>query len=367
MSGRGEVRFGFTVAPVGAAGTSDADMYREVLVDCELGQSLGYDSAWFLEHHFTDYFPTPSPMVHMAHVAGRLPDLSLGTAVLVTPWYHPIRFAEEVAMLSVLSERPLHLGLGRGTAKLEYDAWGVDQEEARDRFRECLEITRLAHTGEPFSYQGTYFTLGRTVPTRPKANTERINFYGAIGSPGSAGIMAELDLAPMGVANFPLHIMKGVIDTWETETERLGRALDRDRPLMIQAWIADTDAEARALAKRWVPPFFALQAAHYEADQQAYKDIKGYEQFAKFFANLQKLADPANLDPWLDLQLAGTPQTAARGLQSYIDMGFSYFVIQVATVGIARPVRHDMLRRFAEEVAPAFSRSFGGRKRAAAE
>ncbi|MDA0705008.1 MAG: LLM class flavin-dependent oxidoreductase [Proteobacteria bacterium] len=352
------VHFGHTVAPVDRVGADDAALYRECLIDCEFGQALGYDGAWFLEHHFTDYFPTPSPMLFMAYAAARVPGLSLGTAVLVTPWYHPLRFAEEVAMLSLLSERPLHLGIGRGTAKLEYDAWGVDMEEARERFAECLEITRLAHAGEPFQFEGKHFRMGRKVPMRPAPRTERINFYGAIGSPNSAEIMADLDLPPLVVANFPLHVQTRVIEAWENRTRARGGRLDRDRPIMVQAWIADTDAEAQALVRRWAPPYFDLQARHYQPDENAYQDIKSYEQFAKFFGNLKRMADPEQMGPWIDLQFVGTPATVRRQVQVYIDIGFNRFIIQVATYGVPRAVRHEMLRRFATDVAPEFSDRF---------
>ncbi|MGE0094760.1 MAG: LLM class flavin-dependent oxidoreductase, partial [Alphaproteobacteria bacterium] len=87
--------------------------------------------------------------------------------------------------------------------------------------------------------------------------------------------------------------------------------------------------------------------------------VKGYEQFSKFFGNLKKMADPAQMDPWIDLQLCGTAKTAAKQLQRYIEIGFDSFIIQVATYGVPRALRHDLLSRFAQEVAPAFAPKFG--------
>ena len=57
---------------------------------------------WLIEHHFSDYFPTPSPLILASHIAGRFPELSLGTCVVVLPWYEPLRLAGEIAMLSLL-------------------------------------------------------------------------------------------------------------------------------------------------------------------------------------------------------------------------------------------------------------------------
>ena len=113
-----DVSFGFQAAAAGAGSESDHQLYRDLIDDCALGYRLGYDAAWLLEHHFSDYYPTPSPLLLMAHIAARFPDLSLGTSVLVLPWYHPLRLAEEIAMLGTLTRGRLHLGIGRGTLDL---------------------------------------------------------------------------------------------------------------------------------------------------------------------------------------------------------------------------------------------------------
>jgi luciferase-like monooxygenase len=67
-----------------------------------LGAKLGYDAAWVVEHHFSDYYPTPSPLLLLSHIAARCPGFGLGTAVLVTSWHQPLRMAEEIAMLRLL-------------------------------------------------------------------------------------------------------------------------------------------------------------------------------------------------------------------------------------------------------------------------
>ena len=118
----GEIEFGFATTAVDAPGATDSELYRSLLAECERNQSLGFTTAWALEHHFSDYFPTPDTLLLLANLAPRFPDLGLGTAVLVTPWHHPLRLAEQIAMLSVLGAAPLHLGLGRGTAKFEFES-----------------------------------------------------------------------------------------------------------------------------------------------------------------------------------------------------------------------------------------------------
>ena len=141
-----DIRFGFQAAASDVAGVPDQQLYRDLMSDCALGHRLGYDAAWLLEHHFSDYYPTPSPLLMMAHIAAKFPDLSLGTSVLVLPWYHPLRLAEEIAMLNSLTQGTLHLGIGRGTARMEYDAYNIDMNEGRARF---AEVFRIVEQGLP--------------------------------------------------------------------------------------------------------------------------------------------------------------------------------------------------------------------------
>jgi alkanesulfonate monooxygenase SsuD/methylene tetrahydromethanopterin reductase-like flavin-dependent oxidoreductase (luciferase family) len=184
----GEVEFGFVASAADAPGTPDHELYRTVLEDVEFHADLGYTTAWLIEHHFSDYFPTPSPLILASHIAARFPELSLGTCVLVTPWYQPLRLAGEIAMLSLLTEQPLHLGLGRGTAKYEFDAFGVDMQESRQRFEEAYEILTLALSGEAFTYQGTYLQ----VPKQADPPVRRHRQPGQRGGHGQARPPAHL-------------------------------------------------------------------------------------------------------------------------------------------------------------------------------
>ena len=241
----GGVEFGCVIAAAGSPEASDFDGYRGMLADCELYSQLGYDTAWVLEHHFSDYFPTPDPAVLIAHLAGRYPHLSFGTCVIVTPWHHPLRLAGQIAMLTELTDRPLHLGLGRGTAKLEFDAFGLDMGEARQRFQETWEILRLGMAGEPFSYPGRLRPIPEPVRIRPAPRTGQLHFYGAIGSPGSAAIMARLGLPPLCNTIGDIQQQAGTLRAWEVAATDVGLSTSGVTfPIMIDCIVEDTDEEA---------------------------------------------------------------------------------------------------------------------------
>ncbi len=346
-------KFAVQIGAVDKDGASDYDMYREAVADARLTQELGYDAAWLVEHHFSDYYPTPNPLMFLSHVAAACPGLGLGSAVMVLPWYDPVRFAEDVSMLAMVAEGPLYIGMGRGTAKLEYDALRVPMQEARERFRECWKVMQLALKGEPFTFDGQFTKLNRPIRIRPTLPADReITFFGAIGSPGSAEIMADLGLPPLTLAQFPDHMLVKILGRWSARNGELGGAAAPLLPISAKCFVADTDEEAREEARGHLARFYKLQAEHYATDTTAWDDIPGYEQFAKIFQNMKLMGDPAQNDPILDRSLIGSPETVARRVNELRAIGFNYFLISNATAGVPREARHRMMRRFAEEVIP---------------
>ncbi len=347
--------FAFQIGAVGEPGLTDRALYREAIADAELMHRQGaWDAAWMVEHHFSDYYPQPNPLLFLSHIAAACPGLGLGTAVMVLPWYDPVRFAEDLAMLATLSDGPLHIGMGRGTAKSEYDAFGIPMEEARDRFRECWDFTHRAFQGGAFTYQGVHTRWAQPTALRPQPEPGRVpHFYGAIGSLESAAIMAGLGLPPLCLSSFPDHLLRKILETWAEQARAAGHDPAAARfPLSIKCFVAETDAAAREQALEHLPRFFDLQVRHYQSDDAPWGDIPGYQQFNRMFGNLRKLTDPANLGPYLAQNLVGSPATVARRLRQLMDLGFDYFVVSNATYGVPRAVRHETLRRFAEEVIP---------------
>lgn len=350
-----ELTFGIQAAPVGEK--PDHELYPEVVEDCRLAYELGYDSAWFLEHAFSDYYPTPSPLIFLSHVAAAVPNLNLGTAVLVLPWYNPLRIAGEIAMVNTLTKGRLMLGIGRGTAKSEYDAYGVDMNEARGRLVEVHRIVETALKGEPFTYDGTYFKITKPVQIRPAPFGKEVQFYGAIGSPGSAENVARMGLPLLCQSQFPPHVLTRVLQAWEGAIEKKPRPA-APHVISMRAIVAESDEAAQEIARKYLPRAFEVQRRHYLPEADPWEGIPEYAGFARMFENLGKLTDPDNLGPFMQLQLIGGPETVARRIEAIAELGFEYIVVAAAPPGFPQKLRQDTYRRFAREVAPRFSSRF---------
>ncbi len=359
--------FGWMMGAVGADGDSDLALYREMLADAELGHALGYDAAWVIEHHFSDYYPTPSPLMVLSNIAARCPGFGLGTAVIVTPWHHPLRIAEEIAMLTLLSDGPLRIGLGRGNAPLEYEAFGLSMAEAKDRFQECWEIVQLALKGKPFTYKGAFLSVPREVTLRPAPRLENVTFFGAIGQPSSAEKLADLGLPPMLTGHTPIDAQRKVLESWDAATLRRGGSTDAPKLCSPITIIADTDREAIELTRRYVPRWYELQVKHYAFDAARYADVPGYGSFAETHKRRLVYCDPDNLGPLIESSLIGSAATVRAQLQRFLDAGYNYVMVNPSLPGLPHRLRQDWLTRFARDVMPHFGAGRESAPRAAAQ
>lgn len=134
--------------------------YGAILDQIVALEELGYDSVWFGEHHYAQYsFGSPAVMATAA--AARTSKIRLGTGVSLVPLHHPLRLAEEYAMVDVLSGGRLEYGIGRGFLKSAYDLFGVDTEESHRRYREGAEVLVKAWqaAGAPFDTDGEFYRL----------------------------------------------------------------------------------------------------------------------------------------------------------------------------------------------------------------
>ena len=113
---------------------TDHEVYQADVALADLAEPLGFESIWGLEHHFTGYAMCPDPMQFLTYMAGRTQHVKLGSMVAVLPWHNPLRLAEQIIMLDHLSNGRLVLGMGRGTGKIEFDAFGINMGTARQQF-----------------------------------------------------------------------------------------------------------------------------------------------------------------------------------------------------------------------------------------
>ncbi len=150
-------------------GVSEAESFQEGFRLVDASEEMGLDGVWLAELHFNPARSVLSaPIVVASSIATRTRRLRLGMAVHVLPLNNPLRIAEEIATLDQISEGRFDFGVGRSGFARSYDLYGIPYVESRERFREALNIILQAWKGEPFSYDGEFYTFeGASVWPRP--------------------------------------------------------------------------------------------------------------------------------------------------------------------------------------------------------
>jgi probable F420-dependent oxidoreductase len=144
-------------------------LYRETLDQAAYAEELGFSSVWLSEHHFSAEGYLPSLAAVLGALAVRTSRVRLGTAVLLAPLHHPLRLAEDLAVVDQLSGGRLDVGIAPGYKPDEFAVLGVPKGERGARTDETIEILQLAWRGERFSYAGKHFTFDDVIVAPPPA------------------------------------------------------------------------------------------------------------------------------------------------------------------------------------------------------
>lgn len=144
------------------------ELYRSTLAQIRHADEIGIDGIWVAEHHFTDsYISCPNPM--LAAIAVQTSRVRIGTSISLTPMYDPLRLAEELAIVDILSDGRVELGAGLGWAVDEYLAFGVDPKQRVSRMREVIEVVQRCWADELLTYEGKHFSYqGLNVLPKPR-------------------------------------------------------------------------------------------------------------------------------------------------------------------------------------------------------
>jgi alkanesulfonate monooxygenase SsuD/methylene tetrahydromethanopterin reductase-like flavin-dependent oxidoreductase (luciferase family) len=145
-------------------GVTQTGAFRDIFETADRAEAYGIDCVWLGEIHFTPTRSVISASLQVASaIATRTKRLRVGTAVQVLPLNHPLRIAEEVATVDHISEGRFEFGIGRSGVVRTYDVYGVPYAESQARFREALEIIRLAWKGEAFTYTGQFYRVDNAI------------------------------------------------------------------------------------------------------------------------------------------------------------------------------------------------------------
>ena len=337
----------------GWSNVSDEQVWNEELHLARLAADLGFDVLWSVEHHFNDYSFCPDNLQLMSYLAALCPDVDLGTAAVILPWHDPLRVAEQVSVLEHLSGGRLRLGIGRGLARREFEAFRSTMNESRERFDEAATmILRALRTGF-IEGDGPFYPQPRTeIRPRPTRSFDG-RVYAVASSDDSVVAAARLNAHMVMFADRPWPMRMPAIQK-HRELVREMHGMEACPPLLADFCVCTpTPHGAEAIARQYMGKFVESNFYHYELLGPHFSTVKGYDAYAQKIALAREIGMDGIVSAFMEAAVWGTPDrilTKLEGRRAIV--GDFELATSFRFGGTPFDVAESGLRLYAKEVLP---------------
>ena len=369
----------FTTVSASAGGaTNAAEMLDNLRQQTVLAEELGFEAMWLGEHHFGPHGigDLPNPILLGADLAARTSRIRIGQMANIAPWWHPIRLAEDLAILDNLTEGRIEVGFGRGIWPYEGPQFHANADprkdaENRELFRETIEVVRKIWSDEYFSHQGENYSFpaDNTVFSHPSyppdpawQDGERVTrlrvtprpyqkphppLWMTVSTDRSVTTAAELGLKACYWQPPPLRIRQRMELYAEVRSKLEGRpfSLGEDQAVMRSTYVASSMEDARRDAEAGIMSGFIFN-----------DPFRGRQVFTN---PGEELNDDVRLD-WDFLEprtlLVGSPDHVAEKIQELREVcSLDCLLVEFAHGGIPQRKILRNLENFATRVMPRFT------------
>ncbi len=306
-------------------------VYERALERIEVMDRSGYDAFWHAEHHFSGYSVCPSEHLMGMHVADRTQNLRIGMAVSLAAFYHPLRLAEEVALLDVMSGGRVNWGAGRGFDPKEFAAFGVPREESHERFREAVAIVIEAWTHERICFQGKHWSFDDVEVLPKPLQDPHPPVWVAATSPDSVRWAASIGHAILMDPHASFEQIARKYELYRDELAGNGHSIEgKQIPMARLLAVSESASEAEQIARSGA----AWTVGAYANPAKLPAGTKGAEPAAD---PVQRYVD--------EVVLHGTPEQLADRLQQLQEEMYLDYLL-------CAPLSHTSFTLFTEKVLP---------------
>jgi alkanesulfonate monooxygenase SsuD/methylene tetrahydromethanopterin reductase-like flavin-dependent oxidoreductase (luciferase family) len=339
-------------------GVSDAEMMRKETAIALVADEIGMDFLLLPEHHFDpNYSMMPDNMQWLSYLAGKTDRIKLGTGAIILPWHdNPTRIAEKISMLQVVLGDRFLLGFGRGLAREEYRAFGVDMNTARERFDQSAEIILdILETGIA-EYDTPHFKQSRTTITpKPEFGYRDRGFFSVAMTPDSGVAAANLGGTMMSFVQLPWDQHNAAVEAWRERFREVHPNKNPGAPVFSDFTYCHEDAAtAEKVAREYLSKYYLSVIKHYDFDGSHWGETKGYQAYQAGASALQEIGLEAACEGFVQSQAWGTPeQIIAKWTQRAEITGELRPAMAVSYAGMPFDMVEQSLRLIGEKVAPA--------------
>ncbi|MCL4319567.1 MAG: LLM class flavin-dependent oxidoreductase [Firmicutes bacterium] len=337
-----------------AYGSSRQDpnlMVKQLAEQGVLAEELGFHSFWVPEHHFALLGVLPSPSLLLAYVAARTKRLRLAPATVLLPVNHPVRMAEEFALLDVLSDGRAIFSAGRGYDKREYDVFETNFEQSRNIFFEQLEIIKGLWTNSTYSHSGSFYHIPETtIVPRPVQHPYPPIYLAAFSGPTikKAAEMGENVIFAPFAASMVFGSVAKAVETFQTESQAHG-FLNKKTKISYFLNVVENKSEEEKTKQRMMKYFHGILPAFPSDPTTAPPHIR-------YFVDIvEKLKAMQTTDLSDQTIIVGDPETCVTALKKAEAAGVDEVILYLNFGGLSHRETVTSMENVAKYILPHFN------------
>jgi len=343
---------------------SEYEVYRQAIDQVAFAEQEGFESAWVAEHHFLEEVShaAASDMI-LAAMAEHTSTMRLGygVALMSSPLNHPLRVAERVATLDILSNGRVELGTGRSTTSYQLSPFGIDLADTRGMWEESIEIIPRMWTEERFEHKGPYFNIPpRNVLPKPLQKPHP-PMWVACTQPETATVAGEKGLGGLFMSSSGPARTKERIDLYRDALKTakpVGAEVNSKVGIFIFSFCASDDAAARSIGGPEALWYRQSLAAIFN---QEWDRLASVPDSYKYHAGSRTRFDADNAADYNKLIDSGTfcmgdPDACIKTLEEYAALDPDEVVLIMQAGRIPHDKIMESIRLFGREIIPEFKR-----------
>jgi alkanesulfonate monooxygenase SsuD/methylene tetrahydromethanopterin reductase-like flavin-dependent oxidoreductase (luciferase family) len=342
-----------------ASPAAEQQVFHDAVAQAELADRLGYHCAWAVEHHgLQRYSHSSAPEVFLSFVAARTRRIRIGHGVTLLPfaYNHPIRVAERIAALDILSQGRVNFGTGKSSSQVEQRAFQVDATTLTAQWEEALRmVVQMWRTGE-FQYQRGAFSIPAT-PILPKPVQEpHPPLFTACTSPGSAQRAGHLGLGALCFSQGTFEEIGQQVSAYRdaaAAAEPIGVEATRHFACAPAALVLPDDREACRYGFRGAR-FFGTALDHYYKTWQPGAILTASTEFLPE-EMLKAAMALRNRDDGSYKMICGAPSFAREQVQRFVALGVDELILVMQMGTVPSELVLESIKTFGEQVLPHFA------------
>jgi alkanesulfonate monooxygenase SsuD/methylene tetrahydromethanopterin reductase-like flavin-dependent oxidoreductase (luciferase family) len=337
----------------------EALVFHQCVEQAQLADELGYHCIWEVEHHgLYEYSHSSAPEIFLAYIAALTKRIRIGHGCTLLPhrYNHPIRIAERIATLDILSRGRVNWGTAKSGTRVEREAFEVDPETVHAQWREALEMIPRMWSSELYSHQGRFFNIPPTAIIPKPVQRPHPPIFAACSKPEQS---VEIGLLGLGALNLAIYHDEQLGDRVReyraaiADAKPLAGSVNNHFACNPATFVLKDDYKACQYGLRGAT-FFLKSLVHYYGPERPTGRIPVSRDFLPS-DQMERFRRSRNTPQSQLSSIIGDPDCARETVQRFVDIGVDELILVMQTGTTPHELVMESIRTFAEEVMPGFA------------